>query len=68
MELTANVASANKQVKQYRERVQFLESMESAQKKELEEHVDVLLKMEQERVLLLKESQTLKDSKLQLET
>ena len=42
--------------------------MESAQKKELEEHVDVLLKMEQERVLLLKENSGLKDSKIQLET
>jgi hypothetical protein len=31
--------------------------MENAQKKELEEHIDVLLKMEQERLIILKENQ-----------
>ena len=40
--------------------------MENAQKKELEEHIDVLLKMEQERLIILKENQQLKSEKVTL--
>ena len=40
--------------------------MEQAQKKELEEHVDVLLKMEQERLILIKENQKIKEEKTEL--
>lgn len=40
--------------------------MEGEQKKELEEHVDVLLKMEQERLILIKENQKIKEEKTEL--
>lgn len=43
-----------------RERLTFLETIEHEQKKELEEHVDVMLKMEQERLQLLKECEKAK--------
>lgn len=49
-----------------RERIQFMETMEQAQKKDLEEHVDVLLKMEQERLIILKENTEIKEQKAQL--
>lgn len=48
------------------ERTVFLETVEQQQKKELEEHIDVLLKMEQERLLLLRESDSLKKDKASL--
>jgi hypothetical protein len=35
-----------KQNNQFKERVAYMETLEKEQKKELEEHVDVLLKME----------------------
>lgn len=41
--------------------------MEATYKKELEEHVDVLLKMEQERLILIKENQKMKETKTDLE-
>jgi ATP-dependent protease ClpP protease subunit len=44
-----------------------METMEQAQKKELEEHVDVLLKMEQERLIILKENTQIKEEKAQLQ-
>lgn len=40
--------------------------MEQEQKKELEEHVDVLLKMEQERLILIKENQKIKEERTEL--
>lgn len=43
-----------------------METLEKEQKKELEEHVDVLLKMEQERLILIKETQKLKEEKTDL--
>jgi len=43
-----------------------METMEQAQKKDLEEHVDVLLKMEQERLIILKENTEIKEQKAQL--
>ena len=41
--------------------------MEASQKKDLEEHIDVLLKMEQERLIFLKENQGLKQEKMELQ-
>ena len=41
--------------------------MEGTYKKELQEHVDVLLKMEQERLILIKENQKLKEEKTNLD-
>lgn len=48
------------------ERNTFLETVEAEQKKELEEHVEVMLKMEQERLLLLKENQKVKEEKMEV--
>lgn len=48
------------------ERNTFLETVESEQKKELEEHIEVMLKMEQERLLLLKENQKVKEEKMEI--
>lgn len=67
LDLEAMTTRLNTQVSQFRERVVFLEQMEKAQKKELEEHVDVLLKMEQERLIILKENQKMKQDKTELE-
>ena len=39
----------------YRERVTYYESIEEEHKKSLEQQVDVILKMEEERLILLKE-------------
>ena len=43
-----------------------METVEQEQKKELEEHVDVLLKMEQERLILIKENQKIKEERTEL--
>lgn len=40
-----------------------METMENTQKRELEEHVEVLLKMEQERVLMMTESTKVKEQR-----
>ena len=48
----------------YRERVSYQESVENEQRKNLEQQVDVILKMEEERLVLLKEHQ---DSSQRLE-
>lgn len=45
-----------RQVLKYRERVSYHESVEEELKKNLESQVDVVLKMEEERLLLLKEN------------
>lgn len=48
------------------ERNTFLETVEAEQKKELEDHVEVMLKMEQERLLMLKENQKIKEEKMEV--
>jgi len=45
----------------YRERVSYHESVEEELKRNLESQVDVVLKMEEERLLLLKEGKEIKD-------
>lgn len=45
----------------YRERVHYHESIEEELKKNIESQVDVVLKMEEERLLLLKENKEIKD-------
>lgn len=45
----------------YRERVNYHESMEDELKKNIESQVDVVLKMEEERLLLIKENKEFKD-------
>ena len=45
----------------YRERVSYHESVEEELKRNLESQVDVVLKMEEERLLLLKEGKEVKD-------
>jgi hypothetical protein len=47
--------SLEKQLTQYRERISYHMSMDSEHKKNLEQQVDVILKMEEERLILLKE-------------
>lgn len=49
------------QVMMYRERASYHESVEDELKRNLESQVDVVLKMEQERLMLLKESKEFKD-------
>ena len=44
-----------KQVCMYKERISYHESVEEEHKKNLEQQVDVILKMEEERLLLLRE-------------
>ena len=50
-----------KQVLMYRERVNYHESVEEELKKNIEQQVDVVLKMEEERLMMLKENKELKD-------
>jgi hypothetical protein len=45
----------------YRERVSYHESVEEELKKNIESQVDVVLKMEEERLLMLKENKEMKD-------
>ena len=45
----------------YRERVSYHESIEDELKKNIESQVDVVLKMEEERLLMLKENKEIKD-------
>lgn len=45
----------------YRERVNYHESMEEELKKNIESQVDVVLRMEEERLMLMKENKELKD-------
>lgn len=45
----------------YRERVSYHESIEEELKKNIESQVDVVLKMEEERLLMLKDNKELKD-------
>jgi beta-glucosidase-like glycosyl hydrolase len=45
----------------YRERVAYHESVEEELKRNLESHVDVVLKMEEERLMLLKEGKEVKE-------
>lgn len=47
----------------YKERINYHESVEEEHKKNLEQQVDVILKMEEERLVLLKEH---KESQLKL--
>lgn len=50
-----------RQVLMYRERVSYHESIEEELKKNIESQVDVVLKMEEERLLLLKENKEFRD-------
>lgn len=45
------------QLKQYKDRVSYHRSLEEEHRKNLESQVDVLLKMEEERLVLIKEHQ-----------
>ena len=45
----------------YRERVSYHESIEEVLKKNIESQVDVVLKMEEERLLMLKDNKDMRD-------
>jgi hypothetical protein len=45
----------------YRERVSYHESIEEELKKNIESQVDVVLKMEEERLLMLKDNKDMRD-------
>ena len=60
-DLSERLSSLESQVLMYRERVAYHESVEDELKKNLESQVDVVLKMEEERLLLLKEGKDVKD-------
>ena len=53
--LTEKLTALERQVCMYKERIAYHESVEEEHKKNLEQQVDVILKMEEERLLLLKE-------------
>ena len=53
--LTEKLSSLEKQVCLYKERISYHESVEEEHKKNLEQQVDVILKMEEERLVLLRE-------------
>lgn len=53
--LTEKLSSLDKQVCMYKERITYHESVDEEHKKNLEQQVDVILKMEEERLLLLRE-------------
>ena len=50
----------------YQERINYHESIEDELKKNIESQVDVVLKMEEERLLLLKETKETKEKSKQL--
>lgn len=60
-ELNDKLTELEKQVMIYRERVHYHESIEEELKKNIESQVDVVLKMEEERLLMLKENKEMKD-------
>ena len=60
-ELSERVSSLESQVLMYRERVAYHESVEEELKRNLESQVDVVLKMEEERLMLLKEGKEVKE-------
>lgn len=60
-DLNEKLSDLEKQVMIYRERVYYHESIEEELKKNIESQVDVVLKMEEERLLLLKENKETKD-------
>ena len=73
-QITQQMANLEKQVMVYRERVNYHESVEEEHKKNLEQQVDVILKMEEERLVLLREHkqsteafEAIKKEKLELE-
>jgi hypothetical protein len=60
-EMSERLSDLERQVLTYRERVSYHESMEDELKRNLESQVDVVLKMEEERLLLLRDSKELRD-------
>ncbi|CDW87453.1 UNKNOWN [Stylonychia lemnae] len=60
-QLNEKLGELEKQVMIYRERVHYHESIEEELKKNIESQVDVVLKMEEERLLLLKENKEMKN-------
>ena len=52
----------------YKERIAYHESVDEEHKKNLEQQVDVILKMEEERLLLLREHKESKEKYAELET
>ena len=60
-ELNDKLTDLEKQVMIYRERVHYHESIEEELKKNIESQVDVVLKMEEERLMILKEKKEMLD-------
>ena len=63
--MTEKLSALEKQVCMYKERIAYHESVDEEHKKNLEQQVDVILKMEEERLVLLREH---KESASKLET
>ena len=53
--LTEKLSGLERQVCMYKERISYHESVEEEHRKNLEQQVDVILKMEEERLVLLRE-------------
>ena len=60
--IMAQMGNLEKQVNHYRERVSYQESVEEEHKRNVEQQVDVILKMEEERLILIKEHKESKDA------
>ena len=60
-EMSDRLSQLEQQVLIYRERVSYHESIEEELKKNIESQVDVVLKMEEERLLMLKDNKEIRD-------
>lgn len=67
-ELSEKLSELETQVHTYRERVAYHESMEDELKKNIESQVDVVLRMEEERLIMLRENKEFRERNRQLET
>ncbi len=59
--MSETLGELERQVMTYRERVNYHESMEEELKKNIESQVDVVLRMEEERLMLIKENKEIKE-------
>jgi hypothetical protein len=65
-DLSVKLSDLERQVLTYRERVSYHESVEEELKRDIEGQVDVVLKLEEERLLLIKESKETRERNREL--
>lgn len=66
--MSERLSQLEQQVLVYRERVSYHESIEEELKRNIESQVDVVLKMEEERLLMLKDNKEFRDRSERLRT